>query len=149
MKRRTLESSEQRLFTCLASAFLFAPHQQDDSILVAQCNSADLLRLAQELKFPVHGSKIAFSPQLAFPPAALTQLSQLKSQMSTLHQEITALSNGKEEKEIEFEHRKYMESLHAYNEAKDAGLALLGKLAQLTGQSTRQLYPEFGLSLEE
>ncbi len=145
MKRRTLESPEQRLFTFLATSFIASKDFKDSSsILAAQCHSSDLLQLARLLKFPVNNSKIAFNPQQAFSSTILTQISELKAQLQALHHEMAA-----DEHQIEAEHRQYMASLHSYNEAKDVGQALLGKLAQLSGQTTRQLYPEFGLSLQE
>jgi hypothetical protein len=41
--------------------------------------------------------------------------------------------------------------LHEYNEIKDVGQALLGMLAQVRGQgaTTKDLYGEFGLELDD
>lgn len=39
--------------------------------------------------------------------------------------------------------------LHDYNEAKDAGQALLGQLAHLEGCTIKDMYEEFGLSLND
>lgn len=39
--------------------------------------------------------------------------------------------------------------LHDYNEAKDAGQALLGRLAHLEGCTTKEMYSQFDLSLDE
>ena len=35
--------------------------------------------------------------------------------------------------------------MHKYNEVKDIGQALLGKLAQVQGKTVKQIYPDFGL----
>ena len=151
MRRRTLESPEQRLFTALASAFLQSPTTDDNNsgLLVASCKSAELLQVARTLKFPVREGRIVFHPPSAFTPTAFTQLQELKRQLEHLLVAIEEVSGGRGEAVIEAEHRQYMESLHVYNEVKDVGQALLGKLALFTGQTTRQLYPEFGLSLAE
>ena len=137
-----MESAEQRLFNCLASTFLASTSAEE--LVVAQCNSTDLLHLAQQLKFPTFAGKIAFSPQAAFSAEDFQKLVELRTQLQAIKVELP-----EDEQRIEEEHRRYMESLHAYNEAKDVGQALLGKLAQLKGMTTKQLYPEFGLSLEE
>eukprot|EP01095_Lingulamoeba_sp_RSL-Kostka_P012805 TRINITY_DN5136_c0_g1_i1.p1 TRINITY_DN5136_c0_g1~~TRINITY_DN5136_c0_g1_i1.p1 ORF type:complete len:152 (+),score=40.95 TRINITY_DN5136_c0_g1_i1:41-457(+) len=39
--------------------------------------------------------------------------------------------------------------LHNYNDAKDGGQKLIGKLAEMEGVCTRDLYPRFGLELED
>lgn len=45
--------------------------------------------------------------------------------------------------------RKRINLLHDYNEAKDAGQALLGRLAHLEGCTTKDMYEEFELSLDD
>lgn len=160
MRRKTLESPTQRLFSLLALAFVTEPQvddEDDPAFLAAQCKSADLLAVAKQLGFPVRADKILFHPGTAFSEDNLARLRDLKRGLQELHAAITAVTNntGQHQQQqhgtewIEAEHRKYMQSLHEYNEVKDVGQALLGKLAQLTGQTTRKLYPDFGLSLEE
>lgn len=50
---------------------------------------------------------------------------------------------------VEQEMRSHMNRLHEYNELKDVGQALLGRLAILRGLTTKALYPEFGIELED
>lgn len=42
-----------------------------------------------------------------------------------------------------------IELLHDYNERKDVGQMLLGKIATIEGLRTRDLYPRFGLELQD
>ncbi|XP_052524907.1 DNA repair protein SWI5 homolog, partial [Tympanuchus pallidicinctus] len=44
---------------------------------------------------------------------------------------------------------KHISLLHEYNEIKDAGQMLLGKLAVIRGVTTKQLYPEYDLELSD
>lgn len=44
---------------------------------------------------------------------------------------------------------KHISLLHEYNEIKDAGQMLLGKLAVIRGVTTKQLYPEYDLELND
>ena len=39
----------------------------------------------------------------------------------------------------------YIDLLHRYNDLKDAGQAMLGKLAELEGTTTRVMYAKYGL----
>jgi hypothetical protein len=39
--------------------------------------------------------------------------------------------------------------MHKYNEMKDAGQMLLGVLAEQRGQTTKEMYAEFGLMLDD
>ena len=40
----------------------------------------------------------------------------------------------------------YIDLLHRYNDLKDAGQALLGKLAEMEGTTTRSMYAKYKLS---
>ncbi|XP_067869122.1 DNA repair protein SWI5 homolog [Heterodontus francisci] len=44
---------------------------------------------------------------------------------------------------------RHIDQLHEYNDIKDVGQLLLGKLAIIRGVTTRELYSEFGLELED
>ena len=44
---------------------------------------------------------------------------------------------------------KYIELLHAYNDLKDAGQALIGKLAELEGTTSREMYERYDLDLKD
>ncbi|XP_042250290.1 DNA repair protein SWI5 homolog [Thunnus maccoyii] len=47
----------------------------------------------------------------------------------------------------ELEH--HIDMLHEYNDIKDIGQSLLGRIAALRGTTTRDLYSHFGLELED
>ena len=44
---------------------------------------------------------------------------------------------------------RHIVALHGYNEIKDVGQMLMGKLAEMEGGITREMYPRFGLNLED
>ena len=44
---------------------------------------------------------------------------------------------------------RHIAALHGYNEMKDLGQMLLGKLAEMEGGITREMYPRFGLDLAD
>uniref|UniRef100_A0A3Q3XLR7 DNA repair protein SWI5 homolog n=1 Tax=Mola mola TaxID=94237 RepID=A0A3Q3XLR7_MOLML len=50
-------------------------------------------------------------------------------------------------RESELEH--HINKLHEYNDIKDIGLSLLGRIAALRGTTTRHLYSHFGLELDD
>jgi len=43
----------------------------------------------------------------------------------------------------------YIKSLHEYNELKDAGVALMGRLAELEESTVKEMYKRFGLELDD
>lgn len=43
----------------------------------------------------------------------------------------------------------HISQLHEYNDIKDIGQMLLGKLAMIRGVTTKELYPEFGLEMND
>ena len=43
----------------------------------------------------------------------------------------------------------YIDLLHRYNELKDAGQILLGKLAEIEGVTTKDMYERYSLDLED
>ena len=44
---------------------------------------------------------------------------------------------------------RHIRALHGYNEMKDVAQMLMGKLAEMEGGLTRQLYPRFNLDLDD
>ncbi|NXY73452.1 SWI5 protein, partial [Glareola pratincola] len=74
------------------------------------------------------------------------EIEELKQKDLALDQEIAQLlSEGYSLEELE----KHISLLHEYNDIKDAGQMLLGKLAVIRGVTTRQLYPEYDLELSD
>ncbi|NXV82658.1 SWI5 protein, partial [Atlantisia rogersi] len=74
------------------------------------------------------------------------EIEELKQKDLALDQEIAELlSEGYSLEELE----KHISLLHEYNDIKDAGQMLLGKLAVIRGVTTKQLYPEYDLELSD
>ncbi|KFP27463.1 DNA repair protein SWI5, partial [Colius striatus] len=78
--------------------------------------------------------------------ALLLEIEELKQKDLALDQEIAQLlSEGYSLEELE----QHISLLHEYNDIKDAGQMLLGKLAVIRGVTTKQLYPEYDLELSD
>ncbi|XP_030317357.1 DNA repair protein SWI5 homolog [Calypte anna] len=74
------------------------------------------------------------------------EIEELKQKDLALDKEIAQLlSDGYSLEELE----KHISLLHVYNDIKDAGQMLLGKLAVIRGVTTKQLYPEYDLELSD
>ncbi|KAI6075954.1 DNA repair protein SWI5-like protein [Aix galericulata] len=74
------------------------------------------------------------------------EIEELRQKELALDQEIAQLmSEGYSLEELE----KHIALLHEYNDIKDAGQMLLGKLAVIRGVTTKQLYPEYDLELSD
>ncbi|KFO90768.1 DNA repair protein SWI5, partial [Buceros rhinoceros silvestris] len=74
------------------------------------------------------------------------EIEELKQKELALDQEIAQLlSEGYSLEELE----QHISLLHEYNDIKDAGQMLLGKLAVIRGVTTKQLYPEYDLELSD
>ncbi|XP_066218791.1 DNA repair protein SWI5 homolog [Saccopteryx leptura] len=73
-------------------------------------------------------------------------IQKLKEKRDMLDKEISQLtSEGYSVDELE----DHISQLHEYNDIKDAGQMLLGKLAMIRGVTTKELYPEFGLDMSD
>ncbi|XP_016144315.1 DNA repair protein SWI5 homolog [Sinocyclocheilus grahami] len=74
------------------------------------------------------------------------EVQELKKTLDRLDSEIALL-----EKEgfVVQELDRHIDLLHEYNDIKDIGQTLLGKLAGLRGVTTRDLYSHFGLELDD
>ncbi|NWU10381.1 SWI5 protein, partial [Cephalopterus ornatus] len=91
-------------------------------------------------------SPSSFRPNGASEAALRCEVEELKRKDLALDQEIAQLlSEGYSLEELE----KHISLLHEYNEIKDAGQMLLGKLAVIRGVTTKQLYPEYDLELSD
>uniref|UniRef100_A0A8C0VTZ5 DNA repair protein SWI5 homolog n=1 Tax=Cyanistes caeruleus TaxID=156563 RepID=A0A8C0VTZ5_CYACU len=88
----------------------------------------------------------SFQPNGASEEALRCEIEELKRKDLALDQEIAQLlSEGYSLEELD----KHISLLHEYNEIKDAGQMLLGKLAVIRGVTTKQLYPEYDLELSD
>ena len=70
---------------------------------------------------------------------------KLKSKLETVQREIKDLSEDYHEDELQV----HIDKLHEYNEVKDAGQILLGKIAEVEGTTTAAVYERFGLDLTD
>ncbi|XP_053461482.1 DNA repair protein SWI5 homolog [Nycticebus coucang] len=76
----------------------------------------------------------------------LLDIQKLKEKEDMLDKEIYQLiSEGYSVDELE----DHIAQLHEYNDIKDVGQMLLGKLAIIRGVTTKELYPEFGLDMND
>nr|XP_060613159.1 DNA repair protein SWI5 homolog isoform X1 [Anolis sagrei ordinatus] len=74
------------------------------------------------------------------------EIEELKNKSISLDKEIAPLlAEGYSLEELE----NHIALLHEYNEIKDTGQMLLGRLAVIRGVTTKELYPEFGLDLND
>ncbi|XP_054853638.1 DNA repair protein SWI5 homolog [Eublepharis macularius] len=74
------------------------------------------------------------------------EIEELKCKDLALDQEIAQLvAEGFSLEELD----RHIALLHEYNEIKDTGQMLLGRLAVIRGVTTKELYPEFDLDLND
>ena len=72
------------------------------------------------------------------------EVEELRSTTRELEEEIETLSVEYNEEELQ----EHIDRLHEYNEVKDMGQLLLGKLAEVEVTTTKSLYQRFGLELD-
>lgn len=74
------------------------------------------------------------------------EVEELERRREQLDTEIAQLeAEGYRVKELEH----HIDKLHEYNDIKDIGQSLLGRIAALRGTTTRDLYAHFGLELDD
>ncbi|XP_054249390.1 DNA repair protein SWI5 homolog [Indicator indicator] len=85
-------------------------------------------------------------PNGASEEALRYEIEELKQKDLALDQEIAQLlSEGYNLEEL----NQHISLLHEYNDIKDAGQMLLGKLAVIRGVTTKELYPKYDLELSD
>jgi len=114
----------------------------------------ELLQYAHEFNLSVfRGTNyICYAPGTFFKAQDLLKLNELKGKLTEIEDEIEVRReelNFPTDQGISVAYKGYMETLHRYNEAKDVAQALIGRLAQLNGTTTKELYPNFNLSIED
>ncbi|ORX43654.1 hypothetical protein BCR36DRAFT_586587 [Piromyces finnis] len=72
-----------------------------------------------------------------------SEIEELKIKLSKLQ------SSDKNYEEYKPEYEEYINLLHEYNEIKDAGQILMGRLAELEGTTTKSIYSEYHMDLED
>ena len=70
---------------------------------------------------------------------------KLKTQLEAVRREIRDLSEDYHEEELQV----HIDKLHEYNEVKDMGQILLGKIAEVDGTTTAIVYERFGLDFAD
>ncbi|XP_051268640.1 DNA repair protein SWI5 homolog [Dicentrarchus labrax] len=89
-------------------------------------------------------SPLQVSGSLKVSPAE--EVAELERRREQLDTEIAQLeAEGYSVEELEH----HIDMLHEYNDIKDIGQSLLGRIAALRGTTTRDLYSHFGLELDD
>ncbi|KAL4218735.1 swi5-like zinc finger protein [Mactra antiquata] len=71
---------------------------------------------------------------------------ELLKKLDKVNEEIKELQNlGYEEKELQ----THIDKLHEYNEIKDVGQLVLGRIASIEGLRTKDLYERYNLALDD
>ena len=73
------------------------------------------------------------------------EVERMKKELQEIQAEIRELSRDYSEGELQ----RHIDKLHEYNEIKDVGQMLIGRVAELQGTTTTALYGQFGLSVED
>ena len=84
---------------------------------------------------------VGLSPTLDLPK----EIARLKKQLEEVNREVSELSGLYNEENLQL----YIEKLHEYNDIKDAGQILMGKMAEVEGTTSVRLYKQYGLELDD
>lgn len=85
------------------------------------------------------------SPDTINLEAVARDVLKLKNQLEAAQREIRDLSEDYHEDELQ----AHIDKLHEYNEVKDMGQILLGKIAEVEGTTTAAVYERFGLDFAD
>ncbi|XP_028394683.1 DNA repair protein SWI5 homolog [Dendronephthya gigantea] len=80
-----------------------------------------------------------------FAQTAGSNVDILKDRIANIDKEIDELEIEYSEDELQM----HIDKLHEYNEIKDVGQVLLGKIADIEGKTTKMMYEEYGLDIED
>ncbi|KAJ8286598.1 hypothetical protein GJAV_G00040990 [Gymnothorax javanicus] len=102
-------------------------------------------RVYSRFKSPLQAPSTSSCPK-EIKPSIQQEIEELRKKEAELDREIIQLEcHGVEIQELE----QHIDYLHEYNDVKDIGQTLLGKLATIRGVTTRDLYAQFGLELDD
>lgn len=159
--RRSVDTAEQRLYDRLAR------HYVEERVWTVLEDGREVCRVAVEGDAELAAARslavqvlhdcdapvqLLFHPAQLFSPADHARLKQMQTKLVQHAAELATLKTSlrvERDEEIDRLHKRHLDRLHRYNEAKDVAQALMGRLAQLSGCTTRELYPQFNLSLED
>ncbi|XP_026153051.1 DNA repair protein SWI5 homolog [Mastacembelus armatus] len=105
----------------------------------AQKRTPKFIKVHSKFKSPLQVTKSATV-------SAAEEVAELERKSEQLDTEIAQLeAEGYRVEELEH----HIDMLHEYNDIKDIGQSLLGRIAALRGTTTRDLYSHFGLELDD
>lgn len=150
MRKNNVASSD-KLFNFILSNYLNSP--LNEPINPIQIPN-DLLKFCKEFNLAVFKGTnwVLYDPETFFKVEDLEKLKGFRVKLAGIKDEIRIKRVELDifgEEEISLEYKNYMETLHRYNEAKDKAQALMGRLAQLSGTTTKDLYPKFNLVFDD
>jgi hypothetical protein len=148
--RRAAESKEQKIFNLIVSIYLNSQAEEIKPFPI----SDEFLQLVNLMNLNLFKGTnfVTFKAERVFSESDLKKLKDIKVQALQIENELKLRKeevNFIKDAEITSAHKTYMDRLHRYNEAKDMAQALMGKLAQLAGTTTRNLYPNFDLCFDD
>ncbi|RKP19031.1 Swi5-domain-containing protein [Rozella allomycis CSF55] len=73
----------------------------------------------------------------------------LQMKIDSLQQEVDEKMDELEIIDIENEYKDYLNLVHTYNDLKDAGQKIIGILAVNKGVTSRELYKDFDLNIDD
>lgn len=119
----------------------------------AAIDPPDTYKFNSPFKLPVHGKsqnpagKSASNGQSLLITSASVQkeIDNLKSKLTETSKAISLLSEDYNKDELDI----HITKLHEYNEIKDTGQMVLGRIAEAKGVTTQTLYEQFGLMLND
>ena len=74
-----------------------------------------------------------------------TYIDGLKEKIAKIDKDIDELGIEYVEDELQ----NHIDKLHEYNEIKDTGQLLLGKIAEIEGKTTKMMYEKYGLDVDD
>ncbi|XP_060068064.1 DNA repair protein SWI5 homolog [Ylistrum balloti] len=104
-------------------------------------------RSSSSFKSPLHNqASNQKKTVLSHPDVLRNEIKKLEETTKNVQKDIDSLKNsGFDVAEL----TTHMDMMHHYNEIKDVGQMVLGRIAELDGVRTRDLYKEYGLDIND